>query len=381
MIYLDNQSTTRCDPRVVEAMLPYFTEHYGNAASATHAFGWTAKAAVDLAREQVAALIGANTNELVFCSGATEANNLAIRGAAEAYAERSKELVVAATEHASVIDCVRQLERQGWTLRIVPVDSMGLIQPDALLKALTPNTTLVSIMLVNNEIGVIQDVAALAELVHKVDPKIIFHCDAAQAPGKLEVDVKALGADLVTLSAHKVYGPKGVGALWRRRRPRLALRPLIEGGGQEEGLRSGTLAVPLIVGFGLACELASAELMSDSRRISRLATRLLDGLRGELDGVSINGSMVSRVPGNLNLAFAGVKADRLLSELGGIAISTGSACSSAEGKPSHVLAALMDKERAQQSVRFGIGRFTCEQEIDDCIEQVSAAVHGLRNAS
>lgn len=378
MIYLDNQSTTRCDPRVLAKMLPYFGEHYGNAASKTHAFGWTAEAAVDLAREQVGDAIGAKSNEIVFCSGATEANNLALRGVATAYAERAKHLVVAATEHASVMDCVRRLESEGWSLTVVPVCEDGLIDPEALRSALRPQTVLVSIMLVNNEIGVVQDIAHLAALVHEFDAAIVFHCDAAQALGKLAVNVSILGVDLLSLSAHKVYGPKGVGALWRRRRPRLALRPLFDGGGHEEGLRPGTLAVPLIVGFGQACVIAGAEIEGEGRRITELRDLLLQGLTRELEGVQVNGSMEARVGGNLNVAFEGAPADRLVVELRELAISTGSACTSASAKPSHVLAALVDPERAAQSVRFGLGRFSTRDEIEQAVEMVAATVRSLR---
>jgi cysteine desulfurase len=378
VIYLDNQSTTRCDPRVLAKMLPYFSEQYGNAASKTHAYGWMAEAAVDLAREQVADAIAANTNEIVFCSGATEANNLALRGVATAYAERGKHLIVASTEHASVIDCARRLESEGWSLSVLPVRDDGLIDPKELQGALRPDTTLVSVMLVNNEIGVVQDIPRLAALVHEFDKDIIFHCDAAQGLGKLTINVREMGVDLLSLSAHKVYGPKGVGALWRRRRPRLVVRPLLEGGGHEDGLRPGTLAVPLIVGFGEACVIAGAELDEECQRVTELRDLLLHGLQQEIEGVSVNGSMEARVGGNLNVAFEGVKADRLVVELSGLAISTGSACTSATAKPSHVLAAIIDPERATQSVRFGLGRFTTREEITEATHMVVAAVQALR---
>jgi cysteine desulfurase len=378
LIYLDNQSTTRCDPRVVAKMLPYFEEHYGNAASKTHAFGWAAEAAVDLAREQVAARIGAQTNEIVFCSGATEANNLALRGAALAYAERGKHLVVAATEHPSVLDCVRRLEQEGWSLSVVPVREDGLIDTEELAGLLRPDTSVVSVMLVNNEIGVVQDIPKLASLVHAHDPAVVFHCDAAQGLGKLPVEVGELGVDLLSLSAHKVYGPKGVGALWRRRRPRLVLRPLMEGGGHEQGLRPGTLAVPLIVGFGEACVIAGAELEEESRRIRQLRDRLLEHLQRDLPGVRVNGSMDSRVAGNLNVAFDDLRAENLVVELKEVAISTGSACSSATAKASHVLAAIVDKERGTQSVRFGLGRFTTMDEIDRAAHMTVDVVRKLR---
>ena len=361
-------------------MLPYFSEHYGNASSKTHSLGWLAEAAVDLAREQVAASIGGNTSEIVFCSGATEANNLALRGVAKAYARRGKHLVVAATEHASVLDCARDLERDGWTLTLVPVDAEGLVSMDALEAAIRDDTVVVSIMLVNNEIGVIQDIAALARRVHKINADIVFHCDAAQALGKLPIDVAGLGVDVMSLSAHKVYGPKGVGALWRRRRPRLAISPQIVGGGHEGGLRSGTLPVPLVVGFGAACELAVAELDADTTRIAGLRDRLWAGLEQSIGGLSINGSVAARVASNLNVSIAGVVADTLISEVGGVAMSTGSACSSASAQASHVLAAIVSPERARASIRLGLGRFTTESEVDQAIACISAGARKLRGA-
>ncbi len=360
-------------------MLPYFGEHYGNAASKTHAMGWTAAAAVDLAREQVANRIAAKSNEIVFCSGATEANNLALRGVAKAYSQRGKHLVVANTEHPSVLDCARSLESEGWQLTIAPVDSDGILAPDTLRAALRPDTTLVSVMLANNEIGVVQDIAALAAVVHEFDDAIVFHCDAAQALATSALDVGATGVDLLSLSGHKAYGPKGVGALWRRRRPRLKLTPILDGGGHEDGLRSGTLAVPLIVGFGEACVISGQSWQDESRRIAALRDELLAALQAQLPGAQVNGSMVARLGGNLNIAFAGVLAEQLVIELGDLACSTGAACSSASTKPSHVLAAIVDPERAARSLRFGLGRFTTSDEIAAATAMIVAAVRKLQS--
>lgn len=379
MIYLDNHSTTRCDPRVLKKMLPYFGEHYGNAASKTHAFGWTAAAAVDLAREQVADRIAAQSNEIVFCSGATEANNLALRGVAKAYAQRGKHLVVANTEHPSVLDCARSLEIEGWQVTVVPVEEDGLLDPGKLFAALRADTTLVSVMLANNEIGVIQDIAALTRLVHEFDEAIIFHCDAAQALSTMALDVSALGVDLLSLSAHKAYGPKGVGALWRRRRPRLKLMPILDGGGHEDGLRSGTLPVPLIVGFGEASAISSQEWESDHLRIMVLRDELLRRLQEQLPNIQVNGSLQARLCGNLNIAFRGVQAEQLVLALSDLACSTGAACASASAKPSHVLAATIDKARAAESLRFGLGRFTTTEEIERAAGMIVAGVRNLLN--
>jgi cysteine desulfurase len=359
-------------------MLPYFADDYGNASSKTHAFGWRAEAAVDLAREQLANAIGANTNEIVFCSGATEANNLALRGVSRAYAKSGKHIVVSVTEHPSVLECAARLEREGWTLTRLPVNSDGLIEPETLRQSLRPETTVVSVMLVNHEIGVIQDIAALAGVVHKERADIVFHCDAAQALGKTPVNVSQLGVDLLTLSAHKAYGPKGVGALWRRRRPRLVIEPLYDGGGQEEGLSPGTLAVPLIVGFGAAANLVSEEQAEDCARIAKLRDTFFDMLRAEAAGISTNGSMRFRVAGNLNLHIEGVPADALVTRVRDVAFSTGSACASSTGKPSEVVRALAGKERARSSVRFGLGRFTSEEEIAQAVPLLAKAIAEIR---
>lgn len=380
MIYLDNHSTTRCDPRVVSRMLPYFSEHYGNAASKTHALGWTAAAAVDLAREQVSNLLGAQSNEIIFCSGATEANNLAIIGAARAYEGRGKHIVVASTEHPSVLDCTLALQEQGWSVTHLPVQPDGLVNPQQLRASLQKDTTMVSLMLVNNEIGVVHDIASLASLVHEFDDAILFHCDAAQGLGKMPVNVEQLGVDLLSVSAHKLYGPKGVGALWRRRRPRLKLEPILYGGGHEDGLRSGTVAVPLVVGFGEACQIAASEMQEESARIEVLRNYLLERLQAELPTMHVNGSLASRIGGNLNVAFDGVLAEQLVLELREIACSTGAACSSASAKPSHVLQAIVDPERAACSLRFGLGRFTTRDEIEQAASMIVAGVHALQSS-
>lgn len=379
-VYLDNQATTCCDGRVLERMLPYFTEHYGNAASKTHSFGWMAEAAVDVAREQVAASIGGLKSEIVFCSGATEANNLALRGVAHAYSARGKHVVVSATEHSSVLDCAKALEKDGWEVSVVPVDSEGAIAVADLEEVLRDTTTLVSIMLVNNETGVVADIRALAAAVKAKSPKAAFHCDAVQALGKVRIDVSELGADLLTLSAHKAYGPKGVGALWRRSRPRLVLEPQVLGGGHERGLRAGTLPVPLLVGFGLACELAESEREADMTRLGPLRDKLLAGLRDSVGGIEVNGSMVHRIATNLNIAIEGVLADTLVTAVRDVAMSTGSACNSAAAKASHVLAAMMEPERARTSIRLGLGRFTTEEDIVLAIDKISEAVTALRRA-
>jgi cysteine desulfurase len=361
-------------------MLPYFSEHYGNAASKTHAMGWTAAAAVDLAREQVAEVLSAQSNEILFCSGATEANNLALQGVARAYAARGKNIVVANTEHPSVLECAHRLQDEGWSLTVVPVQSDGLLAAETLRAALREDTTLVSVMLVNNEIGTVQDIAALAAVVHEFDEAVIFHCDAAQALGKLPLHVGSLGVDLLSLSAHKAYGPKGIGALWRRRRPRLKMEPMLAGGGHEEGLRAGTLPVPLIVGFGEACAIASAEGSEECERVAALRDHFLQDLQARLPEVRVNGTMAARVCGNLNLAFEGVLAEQLVLALRDIACSTGAACSSASAKPSHVLQAIVGSERAAQSLRFGLGRFTTAAEVKQAGDQIAAAVSALRSS-
>ncbi|HTM22650.1 MAG TPA: aminotransferase class V-fold PLP-dependent enzyme [Kofleriaceae bacterium] len=382
-IYMDNQATTRVDPRVLEAMLPWFSEEYGNAASKSHAFGWAAEAAVDRAREQLAGVLEASPAEIEFTSGATEANNLALLGAARAAraAGGGDHLVTVATEHKSVLDVCRHLEGEGFRVSYLPPGADGLITPEAVAAAVEPGTALVSVMLVNNEIGVVQPVAAIAAAVKSKSPATLVHCDAAQALGKLPLTVPAFGVDLIALSAHKVYGPKGIGALWVRRRPRVRLEPILHGGGHERGLRPGTLPVPLIVGFGAATALAAAGLADEAPRIAGLRDRLLAGITGRVDGVTVNGSLAQRVAGNLNLSFAGVDGEALLMSMRDVAVSSGSACTSASLEPSYVLRALgVDDELAHASIRFGIGRFNTEAEIDRTIELVAGAVTQLRAA-
>ncbi|HUH00800.1 MAG TPA: IscS subfamily cysteine desulfurase [Kofleriaceae bacterium] len=385
-IYMDNHATTRLDPRVLEAMLPYLREHYGNAASRSHVFGWTAEAAVDLAREQVAALLGASPAEIVFTSGATEANNLALTGVARALrraqgvgARGGDHLVTVATEHKAVLDTCAYLERDGFRVTRLAPDRDGLVTPDQVAAAIEDTTVMVSIMLVNNEIGVIQPLADIAAAVKERGPSVLVHCDAAQAAGKLPIDVRAMGIDLCSVSAHKLYGPKGVGALFVRRRPRIVLEPLLHGGGHERGLRSGTLPVASIVGFGLACELATAELSTEGPRLAALRDRLLEGIRAAVPGTYVNGSLAHRIHGNLNLSFEGVDGEALLMSLREVAVSSGAACSSATLEPSYVLRAIgVADELAHSSLRFGLGRFNTMDEVERVITLVAAAVARLR---
>lgn len=377
-IYLDNHSTTRCDPAVVAEMLPFFTEGYGNAASRSHRYGLEARSATETARARVARWLGASPKEVVFTSGATEADNLAILGAVRARrAEGRDHVITVATEHPAVLDTCRALQREGIALTVLPVDREGRVDPDDVARALRPTTALVSVMLVNNEIGVVQPVAGIAARCAASD--VWVHCDAAQAV-YVPVDFAALPVDLLSVSAHKIYGPKGVGALIvRRRRPRLALEPLFHGGGHERGLRSGTLPVPLLVGFGAAAELLVTGRGEEPARVARLRDRMWDGLRAGIDGICLNGP-VDRAPNNLNLSIDGVEAAALLMALRDVvSLSTGSACSSETLAPSHVLQALgLDPDQAQRSVRFGIGRFNTEAEIDRVVAATVAAVARLR---
>jgi cysteine desulfurase len=381
-IYLDNHATTRCDPRVVEVMLPYFSEHYGNAASKSHSFGWTAEAAVDFAREQIATLIGARAKEIVLTSGATEANNLAIKGVAWAHRGRADHIVTVATEHKAVLDPCKRLAAEGFRVTFLQPDRDGLVTPAQVAEAVEEGTALVSVMYVNNEIGVVQPIAEIARAVKDRNPKTLFHCDAVQGVGKLPFDVETMHVDLVSMTAHKMYGPKGIGALWIRRKPRVRIEPLIDGGGHERGLRSGTLPVPLIAGFGAACELAQAERADEAERVGALRDRLYQGLIAGLDDVHVNGSLAQRVPGNLNLSFGGVDGEALLMTLKNVAISSGSACTSASLEPSYVLRCLgVDDELAHSSIRFGVGRFNTQEEIDYTVELVVTSVRRLRELS
>ena len=378
-IYLDHHATTPTDPRVVEAMLPYFSREFGNAASHTHAFGWRAEAAVELARESLARGLGArDPREIVFTSGATESNNLALRGAAEAQRGRRDHLVTVATEHSSVLDPCRALARSGFEVTELPVDSAGLVDPDAVARAIGARTLAVSVMWANNEIGVIQPVEAIARACR--ERGVLFHCDAAQAVGKLPVDVCAAGVDLLSLTAHKLYGPKGIGALYvRSGRPRVRLEPILYGGGHEGGLRSGTLPVALIVGFARALELALSERSEEEKRIASLRDHLLDRLRAALPGVFVNGDRERRLPGNLNVGFEGVSADALMAGLPELALSAGSACSSARPEPSHVLKALgLPDDAVKASIRIGLGRTNTLPEVDAAADRIIAEVKALR---
>ena len=374
-IYLDNQATTPCDPRVVAAMLPYFSEAFGNPHSVEHALGREAEAAVARARAEVAALIGATPREIVFTSGATESNNLAIKGAARFAARMEnprRRLITLATEHKCVLQATADLAEEGFEPVFLPVRPDGRLDPEALRMALATPTLLVSVMAANNETGVLQDITALAALAHQAGA--LFHTDAAQAVGKIALDVAAQGIDLLSISGHKLYGPKGVGALYVRHRPRVRLAPLISGGGQERGLRSGTLPAPLIVGFGAACRLAGAEMAAEAERLAGLRERLLARLGDAIPGISVNGSREHRLAGNLNLAFPAARAENLLADLPDLCLSTGSACSSAAVEPSYVLGAMgVPAEVAARSLRIGIGRFTSAAEIDLAAAMLIAA--------
>jgi cysteine desulfurase len=389
-IYLDNHATTRVDPRVIEAMLPYFTVTYGNPGSTTHAFGAAAKDAVDNARASIAAAVGARPREIVFTSGATESNNLAIRGVAEKHASRGRHIISVATEHPAVLDPLAKLARRGFEVTLLPVLAApdrraGLIRVDELAVALRDDTILLSIMLANNEIGVIQPLAEIGRLCK--ERGVLLHCDATQAAGKMPVDVEALGVDLMSFTAHKIYGPKGVGALYvRSRGPRVRLEPQIDGGGQEGGLRSGTANVPGIVGFARALELCLAELRGETERLCRLRDRLFAGLTSALRDVTLNGPALDlpdlRLAGNLNVSFGYVEGEALMIEMHDIAVSTGSACTSAQPEPSHVLRALgLGEDAVRGSLRFGLGRFTTAEEIEFVIARAVEAVGRLRAMS
>src|SRR5579862_6015545 len=375
-IYLDNQASTRVDPRVVEAMLPYFTEHFGNPHSTSHAYGRIAAAAIDEARAAVAALIHADPREIVFTSGATEANNLAIKGAAHfarTYAQGGRvrdHIVTLTTEHKCVLESCAQLERDGFAVTYLPVE------PNGLVAALTSRTLLVSVMAAHNEIGVVQPLAEIGAMCRARG--VLFHTDAAQAAGKIPLDVEAIQADLMSISGHKVYGPKGVGVLYVRRRPRARLLPLIDGGGQERGLRSGTLPTPLCVGLGCAATIAAAEMTEEARRLRQLRDRLYQGLARRVPGLSLNGDAQHRLPGNLNLSFPGIEAPALIEACPSIAISTGSACTSARIEPSYVLRALgLSEAISNSAIRIGIGRFNTAAEIDFAVDALAAAAARL----
>jgi cysteine desulfurase len=378
MIYLDNHATTRTDPRVVAAMLPYFTEIYGNAASVSHRFGWEAAESVEKAREQVARAIGAEAREIIFTSGATESNNLAIKGLAYASQRRGNHLITAASEHRAVLDPVKRLAREGWKVTVLPCDEYGSVSADAVASAITEQTVLVSIMAANNEVGTLNPVIEIGRVCH--ERGVVFHTDAAQAIGKVPVDVHADGIDLLSLCAHKFYGPKGIGALYvRRRDPQVRLQPLLDGGGHERGLRSGTVPVALVVGLGAAIELAVNVREDEATQVLDLRERLHAGIVDRVADTRLNGHPTRRLPGNLNLSFAGVDGEALMMAMRDVAVSSGSACSSANPEPSHVLLAMgLDEDLARASLRFGVGRFNTAAEIATAIEAVAAAANRLR---
>jgi cysteine desulfurase len=377
-VYLDYHATTPVDPRVLERMLPYFGERFGNAASRSHSYGWEAEKAVDLARRRIAALAGAAPREIVFTSGATESNNLALKGAMERYAARGNHLVTMATEHKAVLDPARRLERQGCRLTVLAPEPDGLLDLGKLRAAIDPATVLVSVMHANNEIGVIQPVREIGAICR--ERGVLFHCDAAQSFGKIPVDVERDNIDLLSVSAHKLYGPKGVGALYVRRRDRrVELAAQMDGGGHEAAMRSGTLNVPAIVGFGEACAIAAEEMAEEGARLAALRDRLRDRLLAELPGVWVNGAIQPRLPGNLNVSIEGVEGDALLLAMPDLALSTGSACSSATVEPSHVLRALGGGEaRARGALRFGLGRWTTEEEVDYAVGRIVETAGRLR---
>jgi cysteine desulfurase len=381
-IYLDYHATTPCDARVVEAMMPFFTQKFGNAASRTHSFGKEAARACETAREQIAALIHADPSEIVLTSGATESNNLAIKGVLGFPKARGNHLATVATEHPSVLDSCRALEREGRArVTVLAVNPDGRVDLEALRRALTDETALVSVMFANNEIGVIPAIRDIGRLCH--EKGVLFHTDAAQACGKVKVDVREMDIDLLSMTAHKLYGPKGVGALYvRKRGPRVRLAAQMDGGGHENGMRSGTLPVPLVVGFGKACEIASGEMAEESKRILALRERLRRHIEGEFDHVRVNGSLEHRLPGNLNVSFEYVEGESLILGMGDVAVSSGSACTSAKLEPSHVLFALgVNEALARSSIRFGIGRYTTEAEIDEAFRLLKREVLRLREIS
>jgi cysteine desulfurase len=381
-IYLDNHATTQVDARVLEAMLPYFSEKFGNAASKSHAFGWEAEAAVDTAREQIARLIGAaSPREIVFTSGATESDNLALKGVAQSHHERGNHIVTCVTEHKAVLDSCKILEKHGFEVTYLPVNSAGLVELGRLQAALTAKTILISIMAANNEIGTIQPIKEIGQLAK--ERGILFHTDATQAVGKVSINVEDMGVDLLSLTAHKMYGPKGIGALYVRwSKPRVKITPLIDGGGHERGMRSGTLNVPGIVGLGKACELSRLEMAAEGQHVKGLRDRLERALLEQLEEVCINGDPVNRLSGNLNMSFAGIDGESLMMALKEIAVSTGSACTSASLEPSHVLKAIgLEDAMAHASIRFGIGRFNGQDEIDYTVKRVVEEVTRLREIS
>ncbi|HUJ31505.1 MAG TPA: IscS subfamily cysteine desulfurase [Candidatus Acidoferrum sp.] len=380
-IYMDNHATTPVDPRVLEAMLPYFTDKFGNAASRNHEFGWQAEEAVENARGQIARLINATPKEIIFTSGATESTNLAIKGAAEMYREKGNHIITQVTEHKATLDTCKRLEKYGYEVTYLPVEKDGRINLDDLRRAITPKTILISIMYANNEIGVIQPIAEIGKIAK--EKGVLFHVDAVQAVGKVPVDVQKDGIDIMSISGHKIYGPKGVGALYvRRKNPRVQLASQIDGGGHERGMRSGTLNVTGIVGLGKACAICQEEMAAESQKLSKLRDRLKDSIMTRLDEVYINGSMEHRLPHNINISFAYVEGESLLMGINDIAVSSGSACTSATLEPSYVLKALgVGEDLAHTSIRFGIGRFNTAEEVDYVADRVVDTVKRLRELS
>ena len=378
-IYLDYSATTPIDPRVAEKMIPYITEHFGNPASRSHSFGWTAEKAVEEAREEVAKLVNADPREIVWTSGATESNNLAIKGASHFYSTKGKHVLTIATEHKAVIDAMRELEREGFTATYLEPEPNGLVDLEKFKKAIRPDTVLASVMLVNNEIGVIQDIEALGNICR--EEKVIFHVDAAQATGKVDIDLEKLPVDLMSFSAHKTYGPKGIGALYVRRKPRIRIEAQMHGGGHERGMRSGTLATHQIVGMGEAFRIARLEMKLENERIRKLRDKLLQGLQS-IEEVYVNGDLTHRIPHNLNISFNYVEGESLIMAVKDIAVSSGSACTSASLEPSYVLRALgRSDELAHSSIRFSIGRFTTEADVDFTIQLLKDKIQKLRELS
>jgi cysteine desulfurase len=381
-VYMDNHATTRVDSRVLDAMLPYFTEKFGNAASRNHSFGWEAEEAVVRSRDQIAALIGAKSKEIIFTSGATESDNLAIKGVVEFYKDKGNHIISCVTEHKAVLDSCRALERAGKaTVTYLPVDKYGMVDPDAVRRAITDKTVLITIMWANNEIGTIHPIAEIGKIAK--EKGIVFHTDAVQAIGKVPVDLEKAGVDLASITAHKIYGPKGIGALYvRSKGPRIRISPQMDGGGHERGMRSGTLNVPGIVGLGAACEIAGKEMPDEAQRLIQLRSQLQAGLFERLDEIYVNGHPTERLPGNLNVSFAYVEGESLLMGINDIAVSSGSACTSATLEPSYVIRALgIDDELAHSSIRFGLGRFNTLEEVDYVTDRVSKEVKRLREMS
>ena len=381
-IYLDNHATTPMDPRVLESMLPYFTEKFGNAASRNHAFGWEAEEGVETARKQIAKLIHADAKEIVFTSGATESNNLALKGVVEMYHEKGDHIITSSTEHRAVLDTAKTLEtKRGVKVTYLPVDKFGMVNPEDVRHAITDKTILISVMFANNEIGTINPIKAIGKIAK--EKGILFHCDATQGVGKVPIDVQDMGIDLMSFSAHKIYGPKGIGALYvRKKNPRVRIAAQMDGGGHERGMRSGTLPVPLIVGFGKACELCEQEMAADAARLSVMRDRLHATITKALEDVYLNGHPTERLPHNLNVSFAYVEGESLLMGCKEIALSSGSACTSATLEPSYVLRALgVGAELAHSSIRFGLGRFTLDEEVDYAAKKIIETVTKLREMS